>query len=301
MNPNGQPPQNPGGTPPQTPPPQGQFPPQQGNYYQPQQPSQQYSPQQPWGQAIPPTQAQQAAGHPPVDPHLIPPQQSQQYAIDYLDQIAPPPSGKKFLGGSFTWILIGLAVVFMIAVSIIAMGSGNSNTTSAQTAYLRYENLSKITLKYHKYLKSNTLSSTDSNLAIFMTNAKRDLVDPIAKNGTDVNKIDKELKAKETAISDKLTATIEDARLNAILDRVYAREMAYQTQQLLDLYKKMAQNRSKSIADNAQKAIPNLEPIHKAFDEFDSSTASPTALRLPSDSLGAQGLESRHLAIAHYK
>lgn len=207
---------------------------------------------------------------PQPDPHAIPPQPGQQqYAIDYLDQIAPPPSGPKFLGGSFTWIIIGLAVVFMFAVSIIALNSGSSNTTSAQTAYLRYDNLSKIPLKYHKYLKSSKLSSTDSNFALFMTNAKRDLEEPIAKNGTDLKKLDKTLQAKEKSLAADVTAKLEDARLNAILDRVYAREMAYQAQQLIELYKKMANNRSKSISDNAKKAIPNLEPIQKAFAEFD--------------------------------
>ncbi len=104
-----------------------------------------------------------------------------------------------------------------------------------------------------------------------MTNSQRDLVDPMVKNGTDTKKIDKLLKDKEKAYGEAVAAKIEDARLNAILDRVYAREMAFQAQQLLELYKKMELNKSKSISDNAKKAIPNLEPIQKSFADFDDT------------------------------
>lgn len=273
MYPNGQSPQTPGGLPPQQPGQMGPYPPAPGAPYPGQTPGQQYSPQQPWGQPLP-AQPQQPYTNPAADPHAIPPQQQQQYAIDYLDQIAPPPSGPKLFSGSFTWIVIGLAILFIFAVSIIALNSGTSNTVSAQTAYLRFDNLSKVTTKYHKYLKSSKLSSTDSNFTLFMTNAERDLVDPMAKNGTDVKKIDKTLAAKEKSYSADVTAKLEDARLNAILDRVYAREMAYQAQQLIDLYKKMVLNKSKSISDNAKNAIPNLEPIQKAFADFNDTTSA---------------------------
>lgn len=279
MNPNGQPPQAPGNFPPQQPPQQGGFPPAPGQqpaqpvptpgfYAQPQQPGTP-SPANPYQQPPQPIQPAQNNGWGATPQPSAPGPNG--YAIDYLDQIAPPPSGPKFFSGSFTWILIGLAVVFMVAVGIISLNSGNGSTKVAQNAYLRFDNLSKVTTKYHKYLKDSKLSSTDSNFTIFMTNAQRDLVDPMAKNGLLLKNIDKKLKSTEATYSDDVATKLEDARLNAILDRAYAREMAYQAQLILEMYNKMAKSTSKSIKDNATKTIPNLEPIQKAFADFDET------------------------------
>lgn len=270
MNPNGQSPQTPSNTPPQQsgfPPVPPQQTPTPNFYAQPQQPVAGQAPPNPWQQ---PSQNPAQPGQNPGWGAAPQPGAAglNGYAIDYLDQIAPPPSGPKFFSGSFTWILIGLAVIFMVAVGIISLNSGNSSTKVAQNAYLRFDNLSKVTAKYHKYLKDSKLSSTDSNFTIFMTNAQRDLVDPMAKNGLAIKNIDKKLKATESTYSDDVATKLEDARLNAILDRAYAREMAYQAQLLLEMYNKMAKSNSKSIKDNATKTIPNLEPIQKAFADF---------------------------------
>jgi hypothetical protein len=276
MNPNGQPPQTPGNFPPQQPPPQGGFTPTPtpqptpsaapNNFYSPQPAQPVANPYTPQPTAPP---AAPGGWGPAPQPGAVGPNG---YAIDYLDQIAPPPSGPKLFSGSFLWIVIGLAFVFMIAVSIITLSSGNGSTKVAQNAYLRFDNLSKVTAKYHKYLKNSKLSSTDSNFTIFMTNAERDLVDPMAKNGLALKNIDKTLKASEKTYSDNVASKLEDARLNAVLDRTYAREMAYQAQLILDMYNKMAKSNSKSIKDNANNTIPNLQPIQKAFADFNDTT-----------------------------
>ena len=74
-----------------------------------------------------------------------------------------------------------------------------------------------------KNLKSGALRSTNSNLAIFLTNANRDIAAPLSANGIDIKKLDSSVVAAEKG--DELKQTFEDARLNAVLDRTYAREM----------------------------------------------------------------------------
>lgn len=267
MNPSGQP--NPG---------QNNFPPNQpsqpGSPYPPTsnpyntQPTsypQQVPQPQPWN-----TAPQQQPGVPSAN-YGPAPAAPATYTADYLDQIAPPPAGPKLMGGNFMWILIGLAVVFMFAVGLLTLTSGGNNTATAQSVYLRVENLGTVSDNYRRYLKSTKLTTANTNLKIFLSNARRDITDPLVQNGVDLAKISKETKDKEVAAADEITAKLEDARLNAILDRTYAREMAYQTQLLIEQYNKMAKNPSPLIADNAKKTIPNLEPLQKTFAEFNEA------------------------------
>lgn len=264
MNPSGQP--QPNQNNPVNQPPQPGSVPSGANPYGPQPSgySQQVPQPQPWN-AAPRQPGAPSANYGPA------PAAPASYTPDYLDQIAPPPAGPKLMGGNFTWIVIGLAVLFMFAVGLLTLTSGGSNTATAQSAYLRVGNLATLSDNYRRYLKSSKLTAANTNFKIFLSNAERDLAGPLTQNGVDLAKIDKESKAKEATVIDELATKLEDARLNAILDRTYAREMAYQTQLLLEQYNKMSKNQSKPIADNAKKTIPNLEPLQKTFAEFNDA------------------------------
>jgi hypothetical protein len=264
MNPNGQ--EQPGQN--NTPPSSGPNPPASTFYGQPNpsqtpsapQPAAPRSPtESPWGQ-----QPYQQPAQPEYDQEPVAPQ----YSADYLDQIAPEQTHTTLFSGSYTWMIIGLAVVFMFAVGLIVAFSGNKNADTAETAYMRITNLIAVTNHYRTFIKSSKLSSTNSNFKIFMTGAQHDLIDPLAKNGVLTNKLDRDKKSREKALISTVEAKLEDARLNAILDRVYAREMAYQTQLLIELYKRMSKNISPDIASNAKKTLPNLLPLQKSLADF---------------------------------
>lgn len=175
------------------------------------------------------------------------------------------------LSGNFTWIIVGLAVLFMFAVGLIALGSGGNNTSTTQTAYLRVTSLMSTSDRYRKYIKSSRLSATNTNFKNFMSGSQTELKNALAKNGVTTEKIDKTLKDKEKKSDTDLNTRIEEGRLNAIMDRVYAREMAYQAQQLMDMYTKMSKSSSADIASAGKKGIPNMGPIQKAFADFNDT------------------------------
>ena len=77
------------------------------------------------------------------------------------------------------------------------------------------------------------------------------------------------MQSDEKALADELEQEFEDARLNAKLDRVYARTMANETEVLVNLFNKMAKkNKSSKIRDYAESTVKNLVPIQKAFADF---------------------------------
>lgn len=191
-----------------------------------------------------------------------------QYPIDYLNQIAPeqPKAGmnnKKF------FLLIGGGILVAVIILIVALSSSANNgpKEKMQTLAARMTTLQDISSKAQTNLKSGSLRATNSNLVIFLTNANRDIADPLKNNGVDAKNIDKTIAAKEDGA--KLKQTLEDARLNAIYDRTYAREMTYQletTAALMgDIYDR---TNSKSLKEFLLKTDENLQPIKKTFSEF---------------------------------
>lgn len=194
-----------------------------------------------------------------------------QYPIDYLNQIAPETQ-KPGMNNKFFFMLIGGGLLVAIIVGILALNSGGNNgpTQKMQTLAARMTTLQEIANSSQKTIKNGQLRTTNSTLAIFLTNANRDIADPLAKNNVDIKKIDKVILAKESG--EKLKQTLEDARLNATFDRIYAREMSFQLDTVGALMKDIYKNTSsKSLKEFLEATDTNLQPIIKQLADFNAA------------------------------
>lgn len=193
--------------------------------------------------------------------------QPNQYSIDYLNQIAPQPQ-KSGIKDKFFFFIIGggLLVAAVVLISLLS-SSSNGPTQKMQTLSARMTTLQKISGDTQKSLKSGDLRSTNSNLTIFLTNANRDIVAPLASNSVDVKKIDQKITKAEDGAA--LTQKLEDARLNAVLDRTYAREMTYQLQTIAALMKQIYDSsNSKTLKAYLEKTDADVQPLIKQFSDF---------------------------------
>jgi Tfp pilus assembly protein PilV len=204
----------------------------------------------------------------PTPPSSVPPAQPQ-YSIDYLNQIAPAPQ-KKPLGSRLFVVLIGGGALLILIIGALSLlGGGGGPTRDMQTFAARVQTLEKITASAQKNIKSNDLRSTNSNLNIFLTNTDHSMIDPLGKAGITVTKIDKTVTAAESG--DALSAKLEDARLNAVFDRTYSREMSYQLEALRTLMNTIyLSTKSKSMKSFLKTTNESLVPIKKQFDTFNS-------------------------------
>lgn len=194
-----------------------------------------------------------------------------QYPIDYLNQIAPE-TPKPGMNNKFFFMLIGGGLLVAIIVGILALSSGGSNgpTQKMQMLAARMTTLQEISSSSQRTIKSGQLRTTNSTLGIFLTNANRDIADPLAKNSVDTKKIDKTILAKESG--EKLKQTLEDARLNATFDRIYAREMSFQLDTVGALIKDIYNNtNSKSLKEFLETTDGNLQPIIKQLADFNAA------------------------------
>jgi hypothetical protein len=199
---------------------------------------------------------------------MNPDQNQNQYPIDYLNQIAPPAPkagmDKKFLliiGGGIAVVIIALIIVF----SLSSASAGPKD--KMQTLAARMTTLETISKTAQRSLKSGSLRNTNSTLTIFLTNANHDIAEPLKNNGIEVKTLDKGIVAKEDG--KKLTDKLEEARLNAVYDRTYSREMTFELEGIAtlmgDIYDRTS---SKSLKDFLLKTDENLQPIKEQFSEF---------------------------------
>lgn len=170
--------------------------------------------------------------------------------------------------------IIGGGLVLAAIVGLFAMMSGgNGPTETMQTLAARMLTLQTVSEKAQKNIKSNKLAGTNSSLNVFLTNANHAIVEPLKTNGVDVKKIDKEITAAEKG--DELTKKLEDARLNAVFDRTYAREMSYQLKTVESLMQTLyLKSKSKSLKDFLAKTDENIAPIIKQLDSFNSTISN---------------------------
>ncbi|MDX2776340.1 hypothetical protein PV379_03150 [Streptomyces caniscabiei] len=189
------------------------------------------------------------------------------YSIDYLNQIAPQSQKQGAKDKFFFWIIGGGLLVAIVVFLFTLSNTGGGPKEDMQTLAARMATLQTVASDTQKNLKSSDLRSTNSNLTIFLANANRDITEPLSANGIDVKKLDASIVAKESG--DKLTQTFEDARLNAVLDRTYAREMTYQLQTVSVLIRDIYEStNSKTFKTYLEKIDADLQPLITQFSDF---------------------------------
>ena len=205
---------------------------------------------------------------PPQTP--FPPQQpEQQVPVDYLNQISPQaPKKSMFSFGIKQVIIIGAALVILmlILVGIVnSLAGGKKEPLEQLSARLTATEL--VAVDAQANLKSSKLRSLNSNLKLYMTNTNRDVVAPLESADINVTKLSaKVIEAESTAA---LSERLENARLNAVFDRTYAREMAYQLGTLMTLMNQIYSSSSNTeLKAFIKSAYDNLKPTQESFANF---------------------------------
>jgi hypothetical protein len=192
--------------------------------------------------------------------------------VDYLNQIAPKQQKKlPFQRGPKLFILIGaVLVVIVVIIAIVLNIISQSTRHPLEQLAARLTATQEIVTSAKPNLKNSELRGLNSNLALYLTNTNRDISKPLLTAGVNVDKLDSKVVSDES--SDAILSRLEDARLNAIYDRTYAREMAYQLETLITLMKQIYSSSGNSeLKQFLQTTFASLEPTQKAFAEFNAA------------------------------
>ena len=201
---------------------------------------------------------------------MDPSQPQPTYSIDYLNQIAPQAPKRGFLSRKQTIIAAVLGGVILIVIILAIVLNAGSTTKQSQQLAARLASTETIVSDATGKIKSSQLRALNSNLKIYLTNTNRDIAAPLLKEGVTIGKIDKAVTTKEAGTD--ITDRLEDARLNAVYDRTYAREMAYRLETTMSLMRTIFQStRNKDLKTFLDGAYTNLQPTQKAFADFNAT------------------------------
>jgi hypothetical protein len=119
-------------------------------------------------------------------------------------------------------------------------------------------------------VNNHQIRASNSVLDTYLTNTLRDLTPILAKHNINVNKLSKTTVNAESDA--KILATLEDARLNATYDRIYASEMAHQLDITLILMQKIYKDTSdSSLKSVLSSAYQSMKPIQKQYEDFNAN------------------------------
>lgn len=200
--------------------------------------------------------------HPPV---------AGQYSIDYLNQIAPPPPKSTMSNKLFFGVVIGGLLLTAIVGFLLLSTASPSNSARMLELATKLQMLQEISTKAGDSITSNQLQSINGNLATQLTNATQAMAAPMAASNVDVKKINK--KATDTAGGEALANKLEDARLNAVYDRTYAREMTYQLSSIFGLMRQInSQTKKADTKKFLEETSNNLGPVGDQLENFSDTT-----------------------------
>lgn len=197
-----------------------------------------------------------------------------QHPIDYLDSISTVPrstkqgpSDKLFFGA-----IIGAVLVILIVGAFAFLSTGTSTKDDFATLGVRLMNLQTVVDDSQENIISSDLRGTNTSLSLVLTNANRDIAGSLTAYGIDPEKPPAKIAAKEDTT--ELTERLEDARLNAIFDRIYAREITYQLQTTLILIEQIeSKTKSSSEKEFLSTTHKNLQPLQERFAKFDAASS----------------------------
>lgn len=192
---------------------------------------------------------------------------------DYLSQIAPKPQKKSLIPKSkpLLAVLVGIGVIVVITVLgiVASLATGNIGDTTERLA-ARLQATQDIVHSTKSNVKNHQLRALNSSLDIYLTNTLRDATPILAKHNIDINKLSKTVISAESDAN--ILANLENARLNAIYDRIYASEMANQLENTTILMQKIFKSTNdKSLKSFLNNAYLTLQPTQKQFADYNAS------------------------------
>lgn len=175
--------------------------------------------------------------------------------LEYLNQISAPapssvakPSLFSSLNKKVLLIIVGALVALGAVLGALSYFSSRSSEipelSSLNSLYLRLNALSETIEAYNDKVKSPALRSSGRSLAVILENDKSSLSSLLSSDyGEKVSSLKPDASLEKE--SKDLLASLEKARLNGLLDRTYASELAYEISVLL-IYETSASEKSSS-------------------------------------------------------
>lgn len=200
---------------------------------------------------------------------------NQEYLNQISTQVAPAKSSSG-IGGILKskFVLVGvIGVVGLILLAILGMVL-SSGKTDMKTNLLRLGLHADYTIelidKYQPNIKSSNLRSSGASLKTILLSTSSEVANYMTdKYGENSDKSSKDLEEQMKTEQDELDSDLFEAKINGILDRVFAYKMAFEITQFENeetaIYNSAKDDELKSILDHS---YDSLKILYNEFNDF---------------------------------
>lgn len=202
--------------------------------------------------------------------------------LEYLQQIsksnrpvAPAQPTSKSNLSLIIKITIG-GIISFVAILILGIALGNMGAKSSDLAkqiYIRSNNLNSTITTYNRSLKSSRLRSISSSLSGTLVNTSNQLSNYLTSTSDDSKTAlvpSEAITTSETELIDNLNTTLNNAKLNGILDRIYEHQIASQVSLLLALESQLlGRSPDEPLLSIIQQSYASLSTIQTSLEEYD--------------------------------
>lgn len=202
--------------------------------------------------------------------------------LEYLQQIsksnrpvAPAQPTSKSNLSLIIKIAIG-GIISFVAILILGIALGNMGAKSSDLAkqiYIRSNNLNSTITTYNRSLKSSRLRSISSSLSGTLVNTSNQLSNYLTSTSDDSKTAlvpSEAITTSETELIDNLNTTLNNAKLNGILDRIYEHQIASQVSLLLALESQLlGRSPDEPLLSIIQQSYASLSTIQTSLEEYD--------------------------------
>jgi len=196
---------------------------------------------------------------------------------EYLNQIsaANRPVAKK-KNGIFSSIYfkigiigVGALLVLIIIGSMLGSGKGGEKNLSIDL-FLHIDNTNEIIKKYQSDIKSSDLRSNSASLSGILSNIDNKIEEYLTeKYSLNKKNIDEKVVEATKLEMDELDAELFDAKINGILDRIFADKMAYEITMILSEESKLIDaTKNEAFKEDLKENHNSLENLYDKFNDF---------------------------------
>lgn len=157
-------------------------------------------------------------------------------------------------------------------VLLMALNSGGPSPTQRLTNFIyRVNALQALAKESPENITDSKLLSNNAQMSTILAGISQEGTQQVIATGK--KELPKEPKNSPIAAEyAEINTRLDEARLNVIFDRTYAREVAYQLRTLRSELITLQKSAKSSLKEYLQTADQNLEPLEKQFADFDSAS-----------------------------
>lgn len=196
---------------------------------------------------------------------------------DYLNQISTSVRPASSAGGgllSSKYFKIGaISIIALVLIMVVGSMLGSGKNTVRDRAYelkFRIDNTMSVISTYQPRVKSSALRSSSASLYGALSNTSKELDTYLTeKYNLKEKEIDKQMIEDTTAEKESLESELFEARINGVLDRIYAHKMAYE---ISVIYSKestiLGSAKDDSLKVLLDKSMTSLDNLYNNFNDF---------------------------------